>query len=37
MLTMDSLQSVNAARVAEGVDYLSVMRDNLEVLKQALT
>ena len=36
VLTMDSLQSVNAGRVAQGVDYLSVMRDNLEVLKQAL-
>ncbi|MBQ6119742.1 MAG: zinc ABC transporter substrate-binding protein [Clostridia bacterium] len=37
VLTMDSLQSVNAGRVAQGVDYLTVMRDNLEVLKQALT
>ena len=36
VLTMDSLQSVNAARVAEGVDCLTVMQDNLEVLKQAL-
>ena len=36
VLTMDSLQSVTAGRLAEGVDYLSVMRDNLAVLKQAL-
>ena len=36
VLTMDSLQSVNAGKVAQGVDYLSVMRDNLAVLRQAL-
>ena len=36
VLTMDSLQSVTAGRLAQGVDYLSVMRDNLAVLKQAL-
>ena len=36
ILTMDSLQSVNAGRLAEGVDYLGVMRDNLAALKQAL-
>ena len=36
VLTMDSLQSVNAGRLAQGVDYLSVMRENLEVLRQAL-
>jgi zinc transport system substrate-binding protein len=36
VLTMDSLQSVDAGRVAQGVDYLSVMRDNLAVLQQAL-
>ena len=36
VLTMDSLQSVTAGRLAEGVDYLGVMRSNLEVLRQAL-
>ena len=36
ILTMDSLQSVTKTRAAEGITYLSVMRDNLEVLKEAL-
>ena len=36
VLTMDSLQSVTAGRLEQGVDYLGVMRNNLEVLRQAL-
>ena len=36
ILTMDSLQSVTKARAAKGVTYLSVMQNNLEVLKEAL-
>lgn len=37
ILTMDSLQSVTAQDVAAGVTYLSAMRENLEVLKSALS
>ena len=36
ILTMDSLQSVTAKEVEKGVTYLSVMEDNLSVLKNAL-
>ena len=36
ILTLDSMQSVTANDVKEGVTYLSIMTDNLEVLKQAL-
>lgn len=36
ILTMDSLQSVTEKEAADGVSYLSVMRKNLEVLKEAL-
>ena len=36
ILTMDSMQSVTAKRLAEGADYLSIMKDNLQVLKEAL-
>jgi zinc transport system substrate-binding protein len=36
ILTMNSLQSVSSAQAQEGTSYLSVMQDNLEVLKQAL-
>ena len=36
ILVFDSLQSVTAARVKEGVSYLSVMEANLAVLKEAL-
>ncbi len=36
ILTMDSLQSVTAGDVQNGVSYLSIMESNLEVLKQAL-
>ena len=37
ILTMNSLQSVTAADLSAGVTYLSVMRDNLEVLREALS
>ncbi len=36
VLTLDSLQSVTKARAEEGISYLSVMKSNLEVLKEAL-
>ena len=36
ILTLHSLQSVSLKQAQEGTSYLSVMRDNLEVLKQAL-
>ncbi len=36
VLRMDSLQSVTAAQIADGTDYLGVMAGNLEILKQAL-
>lgn len=36
ILTLNSLQSVSSTAAKDGVSYLSVMRDNLEVLKQAL-
>ncbi len=36
ILTLDSMQSVTARDVEDGVDYLSVMEKNLEVLKEAL-
>ena len=36
ILTLDSLQSVTAKDVKSGTTYLSVMTDNLEVLKAAL-
>ncbi len=36
ILTMDSMQSVTAKDVEEGADYISVMKSNLEVLKEAL-
>lgn len=36
ILTMNSLQSITTKDAGEGTTYLSVMRDNLEVLKQAL-
>lgn len=34
---MNSIQSVNAEEVKAGLSYLEVMRENLEVLKQALS
>ena len=36
MLTLDSLQGTTAADADRGVTYLSVMRQNLTVLRQAL-
>lgn len=36
VLTVDSMQSVTASDIESGVTYLSVMEDNLEVLRQAL-
>lgn len=36
ILKLNSLQSVTAADVQEGVSYLSIMKDNLDVLKEAL-
>ncbi len=36
ILTMNSLQSVTAEEIANGVSYLSLMEENLEVLKKAL-
>ncbi|MCR4842229.1 MAG: metal ABC transporter substrate-binding protein [Eubacterium sp.] len=36
ILSMDSMQSTTAEDVANGVTYLSVMEDNLAVLKEAL-
>ncbi len=36
ILTMDSMQSVTAKDVAEGTTYLSIMENNLSVLKDAL-
>ena len=36
ILTINSLQSVTAKGVEEGITYLGVMEENLEVLKTAL-
>ncbi len=36
ILELDSLQSVTAGDAAEGTTYLSVMENNLEILKEAL-
>lgn len=36
ILTLDSMQSVTAKDAAAGVTYLSIMEDNLAVLKEAL-
>ena len=36
ILTMDSLQSITPKDVAAGENYLSVMTENLNVLKEAL-
>ena len=36
ILTMDSLQSTTSADVKNGVNYLSVMNNNLDTLKEAL-
>lgn len=37
ILVMNSIQSVNTEEVKTGLSYLEVMRENLEVLKQALS
>ena len=37
VLTLDSMQSVTASDIANGVTYISVMNSNLEVLKEALS
>ena len=36
VLTLNSMQSVKDAQMQSGVDYLSIMRENLEVLKKAI-
>ena len=36
ILTLDSMQSVTAEDVASGITYLSIMEENLEILRQAL-
>ena len=36
ILTLNSLQSVTSADIANGADYISIMESNLEVLKDAL-
>ena len=36
ILTLNSMQSVTEQQIAEGADYLSIMKSNLEVLKNAL-
>ena len=37
ILTLDSMQSVTSSDIANGTTYLSVMKNNLEVLKEALS
>ena len=36
VLTLNSMQSVTDEQIKVGADYLSMMRDNLEVLKKAI-
>lgn len=36
VLTLNSMQSVKDEQIKAGADYLSIMRDNLEVLKKAI-
>lgn len=36
VLTLNSMQSVTDAQMQAGADYLSIMRENLEVLKKAI-
>ncbi len=36
VLTLNSMQSVTDEQIKAGADYLSIMRDNLEVLKKAI-
>ena len=37
ILTLDSMQSVTDQQIDEGVSYLSIMENNLTVLKEALS
>lgn len=37
ILTLDSMQSVTDQQISDGVSYLSIMEDNLSVLKKALS
>ena len=36
ILTLDSMQSISDEEIKAGKTYLSIMKDNLEVLKEAL-
>ena len=36
ILVLDSLQAVTEKEIEEGISYLSVMEQNLELLKQGL-
>ena len=36
ILTMDSMQSVSMEDIKDGATYISIMKNNLEVLKEAL-
>ena len=36
ILTLDSMQGVTAAEIQAGAGYLSIMEQNLEVLREAL-
>ena len=36
VLKLNSIQSINKDDISGGVTYLSIMRDNLKVLKEAL-
>ena len=36
ILTLDSMQSTTAKAVENGADYISIMKSNLDVLKEAL-
>lgn len=36
ILAINSMQSITEAQIAEGIDYLSLMKSNLDVLKKAL-
>ena len=36
ILVMNSLQSVTSKKIEEGVSYVSIMQENLEILKQAM-
>lgn len=36
ILVLDSIQAVSGAQIAEGITYLGIMQENLEILKKAL-